>query len=502
MAVVTLPPAIISSGARQDFKTGYDHIGPFEFSSPSRLYIVLRQSDFGTGWLDVYKSTDGGATSTAQDHANRPLNTRFYAAAQQGNNICVVWSDGTAPTANPLRFQIFDASTDTWGAVVSGGPTPTGAGDNFYVMASSTGVFYVVYMVRVSGTQFFLAVTPISGGAWGVQTAITTSTPNVLDRIGNVQIDPNDTIHVIYAHNVLLVSNAIKDLMVATPGLTTSEVDVENPSSNTFSALLPSVPAIWGNDIAIPYFTVVAGQNMPAVWVGTNYAAPTYGVLTPVLTTPVCTLGGDDAAEYYAVAIGGTLYVFFIVLDYSDPLNVIDQMWFVSNNGSGWDDSNAQLFYDAVTNPQLEDPAEDPNDQFLHTISITSLTSGTFGVYTAMEENGECSGYYLLNSTSSCTILFDPPELAGVVVMPQVDNAHYNENLIAFEVGGETFEYTVTGGTIPDGLSLAPPGSPMMTTQTGPITSSTGIQIQGQPTYSEYQGEVTTTWGLNVRLVA
>jgi hypothetical protein len=68
------------------------------------------------------------------------------------------------------------------------------------------------------------------------------------------------------------------------------------------------------------------------------------------------TAGGEDAELYSLVSNDGlTLYIFWIALDYTDPTNVIDRLYYASStDGINW--SLPILMYDAVTNPQLEDP--------------------------------------------------------------------------------------------------------------------------------------------------
>lgn len=490
---VSQPPILINGAYRDCFNIINHKIGPFEYTAPARKYLVLRNSVFGSTNIRIFKSLDGGVTwGAGVDTANEPPNSGGYDVTEQNGVIHVIYQPNAG---GGVRYISFNTTTDQWSSIVTGGPSPL---ITFRSVISSTGVIAVIYPV-LSGSATYLRYVFFSAGAFGSPADFTTNTAFVVDRLQNAMIDSADLIHVWYItadgntsfnsynHNTLTLGGVV--------GVVTAIINHPGGIFNISTGVCSEWIDNGVHKLVAPNFTVTNNPQVAAAYISDNLTGTNWSLVTFDLT-PAVSSGGDDVEVFSLTDSTGTiLYVFWIALDYSDPLNVIDRLYYAADDGSGV--SQPVLMYDAVTNPELEDPTIDPTDQDLHTLSVSFLSAGNFGIYTALEQNGLCSGYYLLDE--NCAILFSPAAVSGIVTLPAMSGAYYSTPFLAYEVGGETFEYTFTS---------APPGDLAMQTTsgtertvTGPIIVDDGIVIAGEPVYSEYQTPVTTTWGGHVRLV-
>lgn len=488
---VTVPPVIYDLASPARDAQGFGYIGPFEYTSPNRQYTVLRCGVFGTSQIRVYKSLNSGQSWAIMDQANGPPDSTNYKVEERNGILHIFWQPNAG---GALHYKPFDTATDTWGiAVTVGAPSPA-LGVFRTALNTSTGDIAILFQALTGGGFAYLRYNIFSAGAFGTDTDFTTGTANKDDNLKNLVIDPNHVVHVIYrkVNTITTASNFIHRTLTFA-GVIGSEDIIDTGSS---AAIYRSM--ILGTKIIL---VTEDGGNLPAVYVAPDYNTPVWGPLTTIAVGPI----GFSEGFGLTSLDGLTAYYFWIVLDYSDPLNVIDRLYYQSTtDGVTWADPI--LMYDAVTNPQLEDPSELPTDQDLHTLSVTQLLNGTFGIYTALEENGFCAGYALLDD--ACNILFTPVAVAGVVTMPPASQAHYSEPVIAYEVGGETMVYTITPPAPPtvthiDGgminVQIAGQGTTTYTT-TGPVTTDSGIVITGQPVYPTYQTPVVQTVRGHVRL--
>ncbi len=513
-AVITQPPVIFETAgvpARAGFT--YPAFGPYEYTAPARLYQVL--IDQVTSALAVYKSIDGGATWTAQDAANGPiLNgggtvSLNYAVTQRGNILSIIYP--------PLvytgqRIVTFDVSTDTFGAPSAAGPTAQ-LRIAYLLQLPSSGDLYAIYEKPATSPQsIFYAV--FSGGIWATPVQITAETLN--SSLLVVLLDPDERIHVYYD----IPGSELKEVTVLA-GVVAAATTVRTGGGNDdFNEM--GQPTIWGTKIVLPYIFEVGGIPLAAVLVGDTFAGPTTWDAPHVIdTVPTVTIAGEDLYVFALVSLDGlTAYVFWIALDYGNPSAVIDQMWYASNSGSGW--SAPILYYDAVANPQQEDPSVLPINQDLHTISVAALSNGTFGVATAMEENSFCAGYFLLEGAGACDITITvTPHGSGPVTVPNdgsvfalppaygltpytfsgpLTTPNAPALMKAVEGGGppQNFEYSIPTGNLPAGMSL---GGSITGSASAPVQSSTGLSFQGTPTENP-SGPVTVIWTGKVKLVA
>ncbi len=512
-AVITQPPAIVGSALMPGRMGTFSPLDIFnyEFTAPSRQYqVVISQDDFKVA---VYKSTDGGATWVSQDAANRPAvfsGSQGCSSARRGNifTICYPPSAGGG-----LRVITFDCSTDTFGAISAAGPTAK-FGQSWMLQLPSNGDCYIYY-ARVPTIEI-IYYQVFSGGVWGGEVQLTSEVSNSFPA--NVLLDPDERMHIFYR-----VLNTLKDITVLAGVIGAANVVRVGTGQDSFSEL--GQPAILGTDIILPYTfdEFNTGQALAAVIVGGPYNNPTTWAAPLVIDTiPTVSVNGADTTLCAVPSLDGlTVTVFWISLDYSsfpNPAGIIDQMWYSQNSGFGW--GAPVLYYDAVTNPQLEDPGEDPFAQDLHTISVIALLNGTFGACTALEENGFCAGYYLV--AEACDIVITvTPQAGGVPVVvpdngevfalpPAISGQSYPTQIIQgteAAVPSASVEYTVVSGSPPPGVFVGgpvPAPTPQFPTPT--TTTTVGIPVYGTPTNpvdpAVPTGPVTWTWHSQVRLTA
>jgi hypothetical protein len=319
----------------------------------------------------------------------------------------------------------------------------------------------------------------------------------------NTQIDSGDLTHAYYTQDnrVLLGDKELHHRTLSLGGVVGAENIIDSALVDIDRITIGRCSQFTTLFVPVIYF-LGSLPPLAKVWVSNGIGSTPTWTLEVVDTAPVVTAGGEDAELYSLVSNDTlTLYIFWIALDYTDPTNVIDRLYYASStDGINW--SLPILMYDAVTNPQLEDPTILDTNQDIHTLSISQLLDGTFGISTALEENGFCAGYALIDGASTCVITTIPATISGTVTLPPqpITQAHYSSPLIAFEFGGETFSYEITSPQqLPDGLHMQN-NTGTQVSQTGPIVVNDGILIAGTPTYSEYQTPVVTTVAMQLRL--
>lgn len=514
---VTEPPVILpTAGApvRNDSNTGLG--GPFEVGSS--LYSFAKTQTGSPRKLKAFKSTDQGVTWIEQDAAGAP-SVALYDLAYAGGIAYVLHNFTT-----DYQLTAFNTATDMWGAS-SAALTPTVVAG--YVCSSariarvSSGDVYAFLnygQIVPPYTGGFIQYAIFSGAAWSALTDFVALNPAILPSIRQLIVDPLDVIHVFYQSGIPNVVFPLQpqDLVhntVTTGGVIGAPQVIETGLPGI--AFAPGYCSVWNNKLIVPSYTAGSSERA-GVWIGDPYTAPvwTFEQVDNIAWGP----DPEDEDVFSFVDGDGVLHLFWITLDFNpaDPADIIDRMYYATNDGSGW--SAPVLFYDEVTDPQQEDPAIDPYDQFLHTLSVTKLANGLFGVVTALEENGFCAGYYLIDSSCDITIEVGPqPSAAHPVFAPTliiemgdtgpfplasaVANQPYPpQQILAQETApGESFEYEVTAGALPTGMTIR--SSTSSTTTTGPVTTSSGITIQGQPTLTRFTGPRTYQFSTRVRLI-
>jgi hypothetical protein len=437
---VTLPPVIIEASGQARAAGGFGNnngltfFGPFEIGA--NLYIVQLESN--TIQIAVYKSADQGGTWTSQDVAGQvtSLSQGAFDVAESGGLLYILFVNA----ANHFQVVQFDTGTDTFGAAGAALTwTNYNSALNIRLLRVTSGDLYAFAEVT-NGASTKIQYAVFSGGVWGALTEFTAFIAATTDLLRAVAVDSGDLMHVTYRRFAAGVL-ALRYSSLTTGGVVSAGTVIDSGGLGG-NAWDTGHMAVWGTKLVLPNTDSATGL-LAGVWTGTPLAAPVW-TFTPVDTLPWAATVTD--LYLFSFAIGGTAYLFWSPQDFSpaDPADIIDRIYVSSNAGSGW--SIPTPFYDEVTNPQLQDPGIDPYLQFIHTMSATLLSSGRFGVTTALEENDLCSGYFLLDAgiTIECD---NPPD-------GRVGQAYSH----AFPATGgiEPYAFAIIAGALPDGLTLAP----------------------------------------------
>lgn len=499
---VTLPPVLLSSTEPVRTPSFPDtYFGPFEYGGA--LYLA-EQSNTITGTPKrIMKSTDNGATWAPQDTGNQPLSvTSRGSVVRSGSILTMFYPENTAALVTVCTF---DMATDLFGTPVSSADVTIGSE---LILRASNGDCFLLF--RAVATMSYAIY---SSGSISPATVIIASAIDPL----NALIDENDLVHFWYNsggdifHRTATMAGVISapDLVYNGPALGRYTIGRPtiwlDPNDGIKKLIVPT------NDPPEAYGSMGYLEGTPA-----TSATPAWAFVNVFGSLPA---SWDSTHPFSFVDSDGVLHVWWINLDFTppDPADIIDRIYYNSNDGSGW--GEPVLFYDEVTNPQLNDPTIDPYDQFIHTLSVSKLLNGLFGVATALEENSLCAGYYLLDGTCDIEIEVGPAPTqshpsfvpaftiamgeTGPFPLPpaRAGRAYSEQEILPSENGGsgQEFEYTVTSGSMPPGITIGAPSSPRTTT--GPIRSTGGFTIQGTPTLTPFTGPTTYQWTGPIRLI-
>jgi len=198
-----LSPVAIDSASKQAMLSNFytSKLGAMVPTGLTARYIVTVDTNiFVAGaasdhTLRIWKSTDSGSTWTEQDGANRK-SIKYQPGAAPLNGGAIVWKDFDGATIHLAYLQqeaasgaqgfveivTFSTTTDTWGAVITGGPTTLDySGQQF--TAGFTGftihrrgsdyiVHYQGTKENVGGNKDRVYRNIYTGGAWGAAAAV------------------------------------------------------------------------------------------------------------------------------------------------------------------------------------------------------------------------------------------------------------------------------------------------------------------------------------------
>jgi hypothetical protein len=402
--MVTAPPVLIATAgipARVD-AGGSNFEGPFVVGTSLYLVLISQSAFPNTDLLNVYKSTDNGATWTSMDQSHRPTTNNDCDVVQNAGVFTIIY--GSSAAGNALKVIAFNTATDTFGAVSVDGPLTNG---NARVAQFASGDLCVWYNQLTLG---LCAVVIFSAGAWGAAVTV----PNAKNSIATIVMGLNNVAQLFYDD-----SNA--------PGInvffrTFTNGGALGGEQAVFSASFFNTPAggipigrtvIWNGNFIVPYYAGVNG-NQAGVYIGTPYTAPvwTFTLVDPVLQPPQVPPGLDQVGDLWVFAMvdsNNNLILFWITVNDNLPApplpGSVNFMSYAINPGTGF--GAPVVFYNETTNPQRADPTH-IND-ILHTLSANRFASGRFGVVTAMDITNPgggtppgptvCAGFYLLDGS-------------------------------------------------------------------------------------------------------
>lgn len=477
---VTKPPLLINNAT--DRGTAM-FSGPFEIGS--NLYIVTQQDSLSfppppasgtpSPGIHVWKSPDFGLTWTLQDPTHAPATPTRFDTVLVGTTIYIAYSDYTS---NVLKITTFNTTTNLYGTIVSSGyditvaPPRTGA--------LSNGTVYIFYV----NSDTTLRYTTFASGVFGSELTFSAA---ATQSWRSLVVSGTDVIHLFWSKNVSGTSTLYYNTI--TSGVVSSAQTISSNTSNRFVVSGQSRSAIFNNAI---YFPSANSTSKTGVWVGTPVSAPVWSfVLVDDINWTGLGYPTEGDVETFLVLGNSLLYVFWTSLSYDSYPNaagIIDRIYCKSYDGATW--SSPVIFYDNVTNPDVNSHV-DPFDQFIHFSSVVVLSNTHFGVLTTLEEKRDnvhlfCAPYYLFDCIFDLTFKptnAQPPQIvptSGTYVLPPAYGGQpYQGGEAILRAGTESFEYSITSGVTPSGITL---GGSVSSSTDPPITSSTGVGVVGTPT--------------------
>ena len=415
------------------------------------LFTVLTVNTGGT--VQVWKSSDQGATWSRLDQAHEPLDSGNTCANFDGSQtLCFALVSLT-----DIFLEAFDLATEAWGAPFAGGVLAPAT--IFGLYRRSTGDLVLLVEDGTIPNPGFGAF--VFNGAWsaiidlglnvaalpGYSGAMVTSYGSIFPAV----MDVADTLHIFFGltdystpgwtgrefYQQLLSSGALGSFFDF-PGQGTSPVDI----------LLFGTPAIAGDTIVMPVTRSLAGPvpDYQDVYIGTPLAAPVWTALGPpgIDAASFGVFGSGGAVISGAAAFDGAQWLVLFV-QATDPVNYGSNQSRLCASALPAGPWTAQTLFDFITDPCP------PGFVFLgQGIAFETLRPGSvLSRISASTPSFENSVFFLM-----------PPAGPGPVPLVGCNNPPVGVtlNLFAhnFVASGGTPPYTwaVTAGAMPPGVTL------------------------------------------------
>ena len=299
--------------------------GPWSFGGA--LYIVLGQSLHGGSQpVDMWKSTDNGATWTVLDHAHAISAFGFQVCFDGAHTVTVV---STASAGPPLAMSWiqFDLSTGLWGAAVGGGPV----GSPQLVLPRPDGSQIAVYQstnaAPFSGVLLY-AVSFLAG--WGAPFQFDT---NIDTLLGATYAGPGSVFGCVDSTGTAHVFVEAFATVFAVPSYYYQPLSSGNAlgALHTFAGISASLtggciglPCVQGSSLVFPYWADSGGGVEMSAFIGTPLAAPVWtaqvgidpvgGVnLDPNFRSPSASTDGTTVSLVYVMPTLDAVYTTGII---------------------------------------------------------------------------------------------------------------------------------------------------------------------------------------------
>lgn len=351
--------------------------GPFTVGT--NLYLVLTDDDPGGTQdfrLQIWKSTDNGATWTEQSSGSGPIILGNYFATLNGTTIELVYISLPPAPLRRITYQEFNCALDTYGVPDSSGSDLSGSGQ-LQVTKLVSGDYLCFYI----STFDYLSIRRISG-VW--QAPVTEfAKPGAfgsLTRDHGLTSDSLGTGYYVYSEVVSSVAR-LKMRSLTLGGVLSAESIIAVGSSG-FSSFFRTGPlSVWQSGLVIPTFYDEVGfpQTVPGAagfWFGTPLSSPLWTFFYP---------GASNRGQF----------MLFIPTSFTDGVlfwttlstNQVNQATLAS---AVW--GSVTTFYDWGTNPPAGGGVVPPADQLLEQLTIAAI-SGGYGMALAMAYNFPAEDY-------------------------------------------------------------------------------------------------------------
>lgn len=322
-------------------------------------YTVTQQA---FGLVQMYKSTDSGATWSAVDavHAPNPgidLGSNLVGTNYVGGNLIYVATLGNSATvARPLCLYTFDTNTDLWALVSSAGPTLDNATNDFLTLIrfAGSGNQMVIYTKKNPQWQTWFSIW--DGATWSSPTEIAIGDSGDT-RARNYAYDPaTETIHLIMDQ---FSNGNTFYCRISNVGVVSTLYDTGNYNDRNIAYGYGVIDSDRGL-VRFPQSTPNTQDGMLDISLS---GVPSFNFQLVTTTTET------NGARALLLADGRT--VFFWTEPDNPPNSVI---WYsVQDSGSStWD--TPVILWDITTTPLIPPPSVDTINAFLNLVLLDSST--------------------------------------------------------------------------------------------------------------------------------
>lgn len=300
-----MPKSLISGTATvPDWSFGF--FGAVEHGA--NLYTLGTLQGAGTEAVGVFKSTDGGATWTEMDSANR----KSLADQNRASASAFAFSDTfrvyhTDPTGDTLAVSDFNMATDTWGSTDVSAESIFGVLDTFGGIDGvrrSDGSDVIIFQAPDSGGVAVCKYVIRSGvGSWGSSVAIGSAFQN--NVMVGLALGSSDRVHFIFRE----ATASLYHKRLTAAGSLGSATFLDN----LFSEGRPwGKPLVISGNLYVPY-CLDYGVDHPqlAVSIGTDADTPSWSGDTPA-DDRVPGYAANSFSPFCMVDVGGVPWLVFV----------------------------------------------------------------------------------------------------------------------------------------------------------------------------------------------
>jgi hypothetical protein len=401
------------------------------FSFGGNLYQVLQDlSGFATPVrVNVFKSTDGGATWAKLDSANAPTKSAVPSAGVYFDGAHTITTATTlgdiiVPSSHPITLQDFDLSTGLWGAPYGAGSGNVGGVQQIYKRSDGS-LFVIVYNSTnsISAYSFLggvwtnFSITGSFPGGWSTNLATATAFDPATDIVHMFGIAFEGGINKKHYYQQIDLANTVSQFQDLT-GTYIAASAMGNP-------LILSGNIVWGvSDPTNSYATIIVGTPLAAP-VFTVAPSPGIDPGQPIPSASIFTLQptlATDGTELWAVVCDSSVGQ---VVRLSVTANI-------ANPVSGW--TGAVVYSDS-----------NPDGIQYPTLSI--IGGLPFITFQQNPGGGQPTNYFFAG--------IDPNTLALSCGNPPVGAVGQSYSHTFAATGGTPgYTYAKTAGTFPPGLTL------------------------------------------------
>jgi len=276
--------------------------GPYSYGGALYIVLIPQVAINTSAPIDCWKSTDGGQTWSAVDHAHAVSSGVMEACFDGLHTIWVAYAPYTA--AGGISVIGFDLTTGHWGAPSVAGPAASVWPQ--LILPRPDGSQIIVYSSNVPGVQpgsFLTYAASFHGGAWGTpfqfdanaEAAIGGANYSGIENLFGC-VDPLTGIaHVFFPaleQNPAPVEHVFYQAITAADALGSF---YQFPNVGTVlvgTATGVGVPCIQGGKLVFPVYEISGGGVMLSLYVGTPLAAPVWTLFSGIDPTAPIFAGG------------------------------------------------------------------------------------------------------------------------------------------------------------------------------------------------------------------